>query len=105
MLPSHLEADQIVHLTAYSSGSSFETSSANPLTDARSHPLPSCRATSDKDGFIADASDLCFTWPMFIFALRISIAGIVSDREISSSIRDWQETADFVFFAALLRRN
>ena len=27
---------------------------------------------------------------------------IVSDREMSSSIRDWQETADFVFFAAFV---
>ena len=31
--------------------------------------------------------------------VRISIAGIVSEREISSSIRDWQETADLLPFA------
>ena len=33
--------------------------------------------------------------------VRISIAGIVSDLDIRSSIRDWQETADLLFFAPL----
>ena len=45
---------------------------------------------------------ICASWPMFASFVRISIAGIVSDREMSSSIRDWQETADFVFFAAFV---
>ncbi len=39
---------------------------------------------------------ICASCPTSASPVRISIAGIVSDREMSSSIRDWQETADLL---------
>ena len=39
------------------------------------------------------------SWPIDASRVRISIAGIVSERDSESSISDWQETEDFAPFA------
>ena len=42
------------------------------------------------------------SWPISASLVRISIAGIVSDLEMESNIRDWQETEDLLFFASFV---
>ena len=42
------------------------------------------------------------SWPTSASGVRTSIAGIVSEREMVSSIKDWQETAALLFLASLL---
>ena len=42
------------------------------------------------------------SWPISASLVRTSIAGIVSDLEMESNIRDWQETEDLLFFASFV---
>ena len=81
--------------TAYSMGSSLDTLSAKPLT-------MSALASSSL------MLPIFASWPMEAYRVRTSMAGMVSDLEMESSIRDWQDTADLVplalgFTTTLLR--
>ena len=78
--------------TAYSSGSSFETGLAKPFTTM-------VRASSSEQPRLmryrivsSEMRPIVASWPTEAVRLRTSIAGMVSERLMSSSMRDWHET-------------